>query len=189
MTAGLEFHPVTPDRWDDLVALFGENGAHAGCWCMFNRLRAAEFQENQGDANREALHAIIDSGNVPGILAYDGDEPVGWCAVAPRSEYGRIQRSPVLKPVDDIPAWSINCFFVRRNRRNEGIASALLDAAVAYARSHGAPAVEGYPVIPRKDNVPPMYLWQGLVQMFAAAGFDVIARRKPARPIYRLDLQ
>ncbi len=105
----LTFHPLTPERWADFERLFGENGADDGCWCMWWRITRAQFERDKGDANKEAMRGIVSSGDAPGILAYDGKQAVGWCAVAPREVYGSLNRSRTLKPVDDRPVWSITC--------------------------------------------------------------------------------
>ncbi|MDD5265426.1 MAG: GNAT family N-acetyltransferase, partial [Candidatus Bipolaricaulis sp.] len=115
--------PLTLDRWTDLEKLFGAHGAQAGCWCMWWRQTASEFAAGRGDRNREALRTIVASGEPPGLLAYAGDEPVGWCAVAPRERYVRLARSRILKPIDEQPVWSIPCFFVARSYRRRGISA------------------------------------------------------------------
>ncbi len=181
----LAVHPLTEDRWGDLVTLFGPRGAYGGCWCMWNRQTSREFEEHRGESNRRALRDIVDEGRVPGLLAYREGEPVGWVSLAPREEFGRIQRSPVTKPVDDLPVWSIVCFFIAPTHRASGVATALLEAAVEYAAAQGARAVEGYPVEPRKERSADIYVWQGLAAMFRQAGFTEIARRNPTRPLFR----
>lgn len=185
----LETVPATKANWDDLVELFGPRGAYGGCWCMWNRLTNREFEAGQGDANRAALQELVDGGREPGLLAYKDGVVVGWVSVAPREEYGRIMRSPVTKPIDDTPVWAITCFVIHKDHRREGVASALVDAAVEQARRHGAVAVEAYPKDPRKDEVPDIYVWQGLPRMFERAGFREVARRSESRPIMRLDLE
>ncbi|MCH7859466.1 MAG: hypothetical protein IID14_07170 [Candidatus Marinimicrobia bacterium] len=102
-TGALAFHPVTPDRWQDFEQLFGDRGACGGCWCMWLRLKRSEYDAQKGAGNRRAMQAIVDSGEIPGLLAYDGDQPVGWCAVGLREVYPLLQRSRTLKPVDDQP--------------------------------------------------------------------------------------
>ena len=129
------FHPLTSDRWLDFERLFGPRGACGGCWCMYWRLTRSQFDEQQGESNRRHIKAIVDSGNIPGILAYSGDEPVGWCSVAPRDEYSTLARSRVLKPVDEQSVWSVVCFFVTRNQRHKGLTVELLQAAVEFASS------------------------------------------------------
>ncbi len=186
---GLVIHPVTRERWGDLEALFGPKGAYSGCWCMWNRQTNREFDANSGDENRERLRSLVmESDDPPGLLAYLDGRPVGWVAVAPRTEYGRLARSPVTKPIDDVAVWSVTCFVIDRKHRGLGVGSALLEAAVEYARDHGAPAVEGYPVEPKSDQMPDIYAWMGLASMFEKGGFEEKARRSKHRPFMRLSL-
>ena len=96
-------HPATPDRWHDLERLFGAKGACGGCWCMLWRLPRGEYDRGKGEGNRAAMRVLIAAGKAPGLLAYVGKEPVGWCAVAPRAVYPGLERSRILKPVDDRP--------------------------------------------------------------------------------------
>jgi GNAT superfamily N-acetyltransferase len=180
----LEFHPVTAERWHDLETLFGERGACGGCWCMWWRLKRSEFERQKGRANREALRAIVASGEIPGILAYAGGEPIGWCAVAPRETYPTLERSRNLKRVDDQPVWSVVCFFVARPFRRKGVTVGLLQAAVEYAAQNGAKIVEGYPAEPKKDT-PDVFVYTGLASAFRKAGFVEVLRRSETRPIMR----
>jgi GNAT superfamily N-acetyltransferase len=180
---------LTASRWGDLLELFGERGAHSGCWCMFFRLKSGAFEagsRNRGVGNRGEFESLVARRRIPGLLAYVDGDPVGWCSVAPRSEFGRIERSPVTKPVDDESAvWSVVCFYMHRNHRGRGVATALLKAAVDHAAGKGARIVEGYPVDPPgKMNNADAY--HGLASMFAAAGFKEVARRSPTRPLMRL---
>src|SRR6185369_1198949 len=109
-----EYHSLTPDRWSDLEELFGARGACGGCWCMLWRLKRSEFERQKGQANKECMRSLIDSGEVPGLLAYAGEEPVGWCAIAPRECYPALERSRVLRRIDDRPVWSVTCLFVKK---------------------------------------------------------------------------
>jgi GNAT superfamily N-acetyltransferase len=179
--------PVMPPRWEDLERLFGPDRTCAGCWCMWWRLKRAEFVANGGAGNHLAMRAIVASGQAPGLLAYAGDEPVGWVSVGPRAAYPVLQRSPVLKPVDDTPTWSVVCFFVAEGWRGRGLMAALLRGAVAWAVSQGATAIEGYPVEPDAEGqrVDAGTAYRGLRSLFAREGFQEIARRKPRRPIMR----
>jgi GNAT superfamily N-acetyltransferase len=162
-----EFQPLTPDRWADFEQLFGPRGACAGCWCMFWKLPRREFEENKGVGNRLAQRGIVLTGGVPGLLAYVDEIPAGWIAVGPRSEYTGLARSRVLKPLDDIPVWSVPCFFVARKYRGQGLTVGLLKAAVEYVRSQGGSVVEGYPVGPRQNGrMPPVFVFTGLVSAF-----------------------
>jgi GNAT superfamily N-acetyltransferase len=180
----MEIHPLTPDRWQDLEQLFGRRGAYGGCWCMWNRLTNREFEASSGDEKREMLRDIVDD-RVAGLLAYEDGTPVGWVSLGPREEFGRIQRSRVTRAVDEVPVWSIVCFVIERNHRGRGVGSALLQAAVEYARDNGAVAIEGYPVEPRRDRMPDIYAWMGLASMFESGGFTEIARRSDTRPLFR----
>jgi GNAT superfamily N-acetyltransferase len=187
-----EIHPLAPDRWDDLVELFGERGAYGGCWCMFFRLSRRDFDEGtatHGELNRRRLRALTREGRVPGLLAYVDGRPVGWCSVAPRGEFGRIERSKVAAPIDDRPAWSVVCFYLDRRWRAKGVGTALLRAAVDHARAHGARLIEGYPVDPAHRRYTNAEAYTGTVPMFVRAGFREVARRSPGTPIMRRTLR
>ena len=180
-----EFHRLTTERWADFEELFGERGATGGCWCMWWRLTGREFDAQKGAGNRRAMKAIVDSGHVPGILAYHEGHPVGWCSVAPREEFPRLERSRILKPVDDEPVWSVVCFFIAKSYRRRGVARRLLKAALDYVRDCGGRIVEGYPVEPEKGGTPDLFAFHGLASMFRSAGFKEVARRSETRPIMR----
>jgi GNAT superfamily N-acetyltransferase len=189
MALQLSFKPVTRDRWGDFTTLFGERGACGGCWCMLWRLTRKQFETQKGTGNKLALKAIIDSGEVPGLLAFHQNQPIGWCAIAPRQTYSALARSRILKPVDDRECWSVACFFIEKSYRKKSVSTHLLRAAVTYAQSRGATLIEGYPVEPKsKKNIPPAFAWTGLPKTFLAAGFKEVARRSPTRPIMRLEL-
>jgi GNAT superfamily N-acetyltransferase len=189
MATELAVHPMTPDRWDDLVMLFGERGASSGCWCMFFRLSGGEFGRQAGAAAREGLRELVRDGAVPGLLAYAEGRPVGWCSVAPRQEFRRVLGSRTLRPVDHRPVWSVVCFYIDRTARRRGVAERLLDAAIQHADAAGAEALEGYPRDTTARPHPNAELYMGTVSMFQAAGFQEVERRSPTRPIMRLELQ
>jgi hypothetical protein len=152
---------------------------------MWWKLRRSEYEKKKGAANRRAFRKIVDSGAPTGVLAYDGGQPVGWCAVAPREAYPVLANSRVLKPVDDQAVWSVTCFYIPRARRRSGLTAPLLDAAVKFAGKHGAKIVEGYPVDPRSGTMADPFAWTGFASAFRKAGFEEVARRSPARPIMR----
>ena len=181
----LDTHPLTPDRWDDLVSLFGARGACGGCWCMWWRLARSEFDRRKGDANRRALRKIVAAGKVPGLIAYVDGAPAGWCSIAPRDDFPVLERSRVLRRVDERPVWSVVCFFIARSHRRSGLASRLLEGAVSYARERGASIVEGYPVEPRGIPLPDAFAYTGIASIFRRAGFIEVARRSATRPIMR----
>lgn len=185
--APLEIHPLTRARFGELERLFGPRGACAGCWCMWWRLPRAAWEKGKGEGNRRALEAYVAAGNVAGLLAYDGGAPVGWVAVEPRAAYPRLARARTLAPVDDRPVWSITCFFVARSHRRRGVTRALVEAAAAHARVHGAPALEAYPVDARA-RLGDAFLYTGAASTFEALGFEEVARRSAARPVMRLEL-
>ena len=182
---GLEFHSLAPERWSDLEKLFGPHGASGGCWCMWWRLPRSEFMRNCGERNREAFKSIVDSGNVPGILAYVSGQPVGWCAIGPRETFPKLERSRILKRIDDKPVWSVVCFFIAKPFRRKGITVELLKAAVNYAAEQGAKIVEGYPVEPKKVRTPDAFAYTGLASAFLNVGFVEVIRRSETRPIMR----
>jgi len=184
----LQFHPLTPERWMDFEILFGKNGACAGCWCMWWRLPHAQWLSQKGEANRNAMQKLVKTGSVPGLMAYSDGQPVGWCALAPRQDYPRFNKSRVLKPVDVQPVWSVTCFFVAREFRRRGITRQLLEAAAKFARQHGARILEGYPIEPKRKQ-PDAFVYTGLASAFRQAGFREVARRSPARPIFRRKLK
>jgi GNAT superfamily N-acetyltransferase len=186
LTPRVEIQPLTPERWDDLVRLFGPRGACGGCWCMHWRLAHADYERRKGLANRRAMQRLVAKGAVaPGVIAYVDHEPVGWCAVAPRETFVRLARSRVLRPVDSQPVWSIVCLFVARGYRRRGVSVALLEGAAGFAADRGATIVEGYPVDARRGEVPAVFAWTGTLAAFRAAGFQEVARRSAERPIVR----
>ena len=180
--------PVTAGRWPDLEQLFGSRGACGGCWCMHFRLLKPEFERGKGRGNREALQLLVTAGAEPGVLAYEGGRAIGWCAVAPREQYPRLERSRAMRAVDDRPVWSVVCLFVEKGQRRRGVSVALLRGAAEFASARGARLVEGYPVEPRSGAMPDVFAWTGTAAAFRAAGFCEVGRGLPGRPIMRLEL-
>ena len=183
--------PLTPERWPDLEAIFGAKGCSVarGCWCMAYRLSGSREPLPPGvthaQANRAALKALVDAGNPPGLIGYRRDVPVGWVSIGPREDYARLKRSSVMKPVDELPVWSVICFVVPAEHRGQGVAQALLEGAVAYAKKNGATLVEAYPV-DKPARSSDDFMWFGAKSMYDKAGFKEVARRKPQRPVVRL---
>jgi GNAT superfamily N-acetyltransferase len=183
--ATVTFHALEPERFPDLEALFGPRGACGGCWCMNWRRTARAYEASKGAGNRDALRALAEAGRPLGVLAYQDEEPVGWCAVAPRGDFVRLAGSRILAPVDGVPVWSIVCLFVKPTHRRAGLSVGLLREACAYAAARGAPAVEAYPVEPANGTVPDVFASNGVRSAFDRAGFREVARRAPTRPIMR----
>jgi GNAT superfamily N-acetyltransferase len=188
MTTELSFKPIKRNLWTDFEELFGPNGACAGCWCMFWKLRGKAYEETRGYETRQMHKSIVDSGVVTGLLAYLHGEVVGWIAVEPREAYSKLAHSRVLKSVDDRPVWSVTCFFVAKKSRRAGISVELLKAAVEHVRKQGGKIVEGYPVDTQKD-MPAPFIYTGTASAFQQAGFREVARRTSTRPIFRFFIE
>ncbi len=185
----LDILPLTPERWGDLETLFGPRGACSGCWCMYWRLTRTQFNAGSGEPNHQAFKAIVLSGKPVGLLAFSEGKPVGWMAIAPRDEYPTLDRSRVLKRVDNRKVWSITCFFTASGYRSKGVTVVLLEAAKEFVRENHGTVIEGYPVIPRVDRVSPVSAYTGLVSAFLQAGFTEVARYSATRPIMRFVLK
>jgi GNAT superfamily N-acetyltransferase len=151
---------------------------------MYWKLTASEFRRMVGAANKRAFHRVVSKGVVPGIIAYDGEKPVGWCAVEPREDYPRLANSRILAPVDKQPVWAIACLFVTRSYRRRGVSTGLIKAAVQHVRECGGRIVEGYPVETRSKQ-PDAWIWTGTLAAFKRAGFTEVTRRSKTRPIVR----
>jgi len=192
MTPELEIHPLTRERLPDLAALFGQGGDPKWCWCASFRVRGMTFRNASAQENRAVLERAVEEleGRAPGLIAYREGEAIGWVSLGPREDYERLQHSKVLAPIDDRPVWSIVCFVIGRSARGTGVASALLEAAVAYARVHGATILEAYPVETGGGRIPSANAYMGTLGMFERAGFTVAERRQwnratAVRPIVR----
>jgi len=181
----MDFHPLTPERWNDFETLFGPKGAYGGCWCMWWRSSRAEFEKRHGEGNRLAMKSIVDSGRIPGILGYLDGAPVAWCSVAPRAEYDALERSRVLKPIDDAEVWSIVCFFVAKEHRGAGMLELLIRAAVEHVRSRGGRMVEAYPTATKTQNAPPTSTYMGFPEAFARVGFTEVAQPSKTKRVLR----
>jgi GNAT superfamily N-acetyltransferase len=190
MTVKLEVHPLTRDRWPDLVELFGRPGGSIvrGCWCMYYRKSGRGSGVGPGEPNKRALKSLVDGGTIPGLIAYEDGSPVGWISLGPREDYAKLRRSPVMKPVDDKPVWSIVCFFVDKKARGKGVSEALLQGAIDYARSQGVRLLEAYPV-DKAEPSHPDFMFFGAKRMYDRAGFKEVARRRETRPVVRRALR
>jgi GNAT superfamily N-acetyltransferase len=194
---GLAILPLTPELLPDLAGLFGQGGDPKWCWCSFYRVRGVDFRTATAKGNRAVLEratvATAAHGRAPGLIAYRDGEAIGWVSLGPRDDYERLQHSKVLAPIDDRPVWSIVCFVVARHARGQGVARALLDAAIVYARDHGATLLEAYPADTEGGRIPAAHAFKGTVPMFEGAGFEVVERRQAnrtsaPRPIVRREV-
>lgn len=181
----LEFFPLTKKRWSGFETLFGERGACGGCWCMLWRLKRSEFERQKGKKNKQAMKTIVESGEIPGILAFSRGQPIAWCSVAPRDRFPALDRSRILKKIDDETVWSITCFFIEKNHREKGVSAQMIKAAMDYVKIQGGKILEAYPVEPKKNRVPAVFVWTGLASAFGKAGFVECARRSETRPMMR----
>ena len=167
----IEVHPATHARFTDVRTMVGPKRPDANvCWCLSHRVDARTNRELTGPARGAYVEDLTRRPVSPGVLAYDGDEVVGWAAVAPRSELP-FARSRLIPHVDDLPVWSVWCVRVRPGHRRQGISHHLLRGAVDYARDQGAPAVEGYPTDNRGAKVDLTMAYVGLRSLFERSGF------------------
>jgi hypothetical protein len=181
----LVIRPLTPDLWPALEDLFDTKGPCSRCWCMAGRIGTA-YRRRTRSENKAAFRRIVKRGPPPGLLAFDGDLAVGWCQLTPRDEVPALERVRHLKRIDNLPVWSLSCFYVRIGYRRKGVTKALIAAALKMAKRAKAPALEAYPF---DAEVSPSASSTGFASTFARAGFRIVARRIPARPIMRHDLR
>lgn len=183
--------PLAPERWPDLEAIFNAHGCSVarGCWCMFYRRSgkrdALPAGTTPAEAGKAELRKLADADPPAGLIGYRDEIPVGWLSLGPREDYAKLRRSPVMKPVDAQPVWSIVCFVVPSAYRGQGVARAMLAGAIAYARERGVKLLEAYPV-DKPQRAADDSLWFGVKSMYDTAGFEEVARRRPQRPVVRL---
>jgi GNAT superfamily N-acetyltransferase len=185
ISSNLECYPLAKSRWKDFEELFGERGACGGCWCMAWRVMPKEFDKQKGAGNKKAMKKIVDKNETPGIIGYIDEKPVGWCAVAPREKFVRLENSRVLQKIDDKPVWSITCFFIAKPYRRQGLSTELLKGIIEFCKKKKVKILEAYPAEPYSDNIPAAFAWTGIPSAFTKAGFKVAARRSSKRPIMR----
>jgi GNAT superfamily N-acetyltransferase len=171
----ISIKPVTRARWGDMEALFESTGAPKYCWCM-------AWRATNGKSRKGFMKARVEAGTPVGLLAYAGKEPIGWCSVAPKSTYRKLDD---LNPDEDASRiWSIACFFVKKEWRDQGLTTRFVKAAAELARKRKAVALEAYPV----DEDSPSYRFMGFVPLFAEQGFETIGRAGSRRHVMRLEL-
>lgn len=189
-------HPLTPARWDDLVAVFGGGdgkGDCGRCWCMWWRLPRANIVDGLGKQNKALFQKRVRAGPPPGLVGYDDGKPVGWVQVGPRSDVPNWnQPRRLTAPVDaedaeDPSVWGISCFVVRAGCRQKGYFGGLLDAAIDWARQNDARVLDACPV-DTEGRRPASGLYHGLAPAFRERGFVELARRRKDRPLVRLSL-
>ena len=181
MMSNLIFKPVSEDTFPDLVAFFAQHGNPNYCWCMRWRLKSAEFQKANSRERQNKLQTLVQDHLPIGVIAYQQDNVVAWCSIAPRETYPLLEGSTTLKRIDNSPVWSVVCFFIDPKLRRQHLSVQLLQAATQYAFSQGANIVEGYPVAPDKS-----YRFMGSPATFEKAGFQEAGIAKNGRSIVRL---
>ncbi|MGD9979016.1 MAG: GNAT family N-acetyltransferase [Hyphomonadaceae bacterium] len=184
--------PLTPDQWPAFEKLFGKQGACSGCWCVHWRVPRVDYVAMRGAAAKAFFKRRVNKGPPPGVLAFDGDEAVGWLQIGPRAdtpEFNNPRR--VTAPLHESDAgderiWAATCFFVKSSARGQGVMYALVKCGIAYARANGARVVEACPIDGRTGNID---AYVGLASVFKRAKFKEVARRKDNRPLLRLTLR
>jgi GNAT superfamily N-acetyltransferase len=181
----LEIYPLDMTRWEDFESLLEARGGCGGCWCMSWRLKKSDFYKFRGDGNKLAMKALVDQNESVGLLAYVDGKPVGWCAIAPRGAYPKLENSKVWKRIDDKQVWSITCLFIAKSFRRKGISFELVKGAINYCKASHISIIEAYPIVPYGDKIPDAFAWTGFPVIFEKAGFVVAERRSPSKPMMR----
>lgn len=169
----LRIEPLTESRMEDFAAVVNPNHRQKHCWCLSHRLSAQEIRERGGEDRYEAMCSLAREKIAPGVIAYLGDQPVGWCSISPRAQIPKLENSKLIRPVDDLRVWSIICMVVRGGYRRRGVNRQMVLGALEYAKSLGAPAVEAYPVDP-EGRMDLTMAFVGTRKMFEEAGFEVV---------------
>lgn len=181
---------LTSDDGPIVEQLFGRQGACGGCWCMYWRLgtHGRAWQQAKGEPNRQALMQLIRRGRVHAVLAFRGDEPVGWCCFGPPVDFPKLGKTRAFQHQRPANTWSIVCFYIPAKQRGRGVGTALLKAATRAAFALGAERVEGYPVAPRDSQqpMPAAFAWTGVPALFEAVGF-LRSKGTGDRPVYIKD--
>ncbi len=184
--------PLTPNLWPAFEKLFGKNGACSGCWCIHWRVPRQDYIAWRGAKAKALFKRRVVRGPPPGVLAFIGDEAVGWLQIGPRPDtpqWNSPRRATApMREADaaDERVWGATCFFIKSSARGQGVTAALLDAGVDFAKANGARVLEACPIDGRTNNVDAHV---GLAPVFARAKFKEVARRRPNRPLMRLDLR
>lgn len=186
--------PLTLENWPGFEKLFGKNGACMGCWCMYWRLPRKAYDQARGADAKRLFKKRVRQGPPPGVVAFAGDEAVGWLQIGPRADapqWNTPKRvSAPLKEADaqSESVWAATCFFVKAGHRRQGVSGALLKAGIDFARQNGAKVLEACPM-DTEGRSDPISLYVGRMSVFERAGFKEVARRKETRPLMRLSLR
>ena len=182
----LTFEPLTKGNWAKFVQLFGNKGACGNCWCIYYRLPKANYAEGKvDDGNKEAMRNLVYDNKPTGILGFYEGQPIAWCAFAPREHFIKLEKSRVHKRIDDLPVWSIPCFFIDKAFRRQGVSVELLKGVIRYAKENNIPIIEAYPTTPTTESIADSFAWIGLYKSFERAGFEIVDRTSKNRPMVR----
>ncbi|SDJ00622.1 hypothetical protein [Nonomuraea jiangxiensis] len=190
-TAELTVKPLSRETWDDFETVMGANGGARGCWCMHWRLSMQEWMEGKGAGNKAAMRKLAARKTPPGVVGYLDDDPIAWCGFGDRSDFPRMQRSALLKPVDDEPVISLTCLLIKKGHRGEGRSAQLIAAVCDYlGETCETGTIEAYPVEPVEGRrAGPDNAMTGIASAFLAAGFTEVARPRTDRPVMRYSLR
>lgn len=173
MSAAVEVHPATPERFGDVAAVLAPTDPDApACWCLSYRVPGGELRDLPPAARPARLRRYAEEGHPPGVVGYVDGEPAGWCSIGPRSSHHRLTHSRTIPTVDDVDAWSIVCIVIRPAFRRQGLARQLLEGAIAFARERGAPVLEAYPIDPAGARVSAAFAYVGTTGLFESVGFE-----------------
>ena len=192
MAENIRFEELRPSLWPAVERLFGPNGACGGCWCMWWRAESRKiWNEIKGDGAKKAFKNLIKNGKAHGILAFAGDEPVGWCSLGPRRDFPSLESVRAYKRDDIGDVWSITCFFIHRKWRGKGLSRALLRAAVEVMQKRGVNTVEAYPSITTKEGrrLDAFLAYTGTIKIFEEIGFKSVQSTNPLKPLMRLQMR
>lgn len=168
----IRVEPATTERFDDVRLILAPRNEDAeACWCLYYRLASRDFNRIRGRERPAHLRELCSREHAPGMIAYVDGEPAGWCALGPRVEMGRLERSRTIPKIDERPVWSVVCFVVRPDHRRRGVAHALLDGAIAYATQCGVEMLEAYPVDTEGERISGAFAYVGTTSLFEKAGF------------------
>jgi GNAT superfamily N-acetyltransferase len=191
MGHAFESRPLTPETWADLEALFDLPGGSMvrGCWCMYYR-NSGKVSVGAAAApdNKRQLCELVDSGVVPGLVGYVDGAPAGWISLGPRLDYAKLERSPIMKPVDDREVWSVVCTYVAKRYRGQGVQHRLLQEAIRYARGQKVRILEAYPV-DKPERSQDAFMFFGSRSLYERARFTEVVRRSPTRVVMRRNLR
>jgi GNAT superfamily N-acetyltransferase len=182
----ITFQPLTESNWGKFEQLFGRNGACGNCWCMYYRLKKNDFNEGKTEGgNKDAMHSLVKAGKPTGVIGFYEDQPIAWCAFAPREDFIKLENSRVHKRIDAEAVWSIPCFFIAKEFRRQNVSVQMLKGIMQYAKRQGIKIIEAYPTIPTNENLPDSFAWIGLYKSFQRAGFKIVDRKSINRPMVR----